>query len=106
MDYKLKDPSIASELHPGDRITAKVLADKDGDGYTNVQLDDIVVIAQARPTTNPPSRTTSPRRATPSPTSISSTRATAPSTSTSSKARSSSSPSSTPAARSPTTAHA
>jgi protein SCO1 len=54
MDYKLKDPSVASELHPGDRITAKVLADKDGDSYTNVQLDDIVVIAQARPDYKPP----------------------------------------------------
>jgi len=49
MDYKLKDPSVASELHPGDRITAKVLADRTPDGeYSNVQLDNIVVIAQAR----------------------------------------------------------
>jgi protein SCO1/2 len=54
MDYKLKDPTVASELHPGDRITAKVLAEKDGDAYTNVQLDDIVVIAQARPDYKPP----------------------------------------------------
>jgi protein SCO1 len=55
MDYKLKDPSVVSELHPGDRITAKVLADRDKDGdYTNVQLDDIVVIAQARPDYKPP----------------------------------------------------
>jgi protein SCO1/2 len=54
MDYKLKDPTVTSELHPGDRITAKVLADKDGDSYTNVQLDSIVVIAQARPDYKPP----------------------------------------------------
>ncbi len=55
MDYKLKDPSVASELHPGDRITAKVLADRTTDGnYTNVQLDNIVVIAQARPDYKPP----------------------------------------------------
>jgi protein SCO1 len=54
MDYKLKDPSIASELHPGDRITAKVLADKDGDNYSNIQLDNIVVIAQARADYKPP----------------------------------------------------
>jgi protein SCO1/2 len=54
MDYKLKDPSVASELHPGDRITAKILADKVGDNYTNVQLDNIVVIAQARPDYKPP----------------------------------------------------
>ncbi len=31
MDYKLRDPSVASELHPGDRITARVLANKVGD---------------------------------------------------------------------------
>ncbi len=50
MAYKLKDPSIVSELHPGDRITAKVLADRTPDGdYTHVLLDNIVVIAQARP---------------------------------------------------------
>ncbi len=55
MDYKLKDPSIASELHAGDRITAKILADGDTtSGYTNVRLDDIVVIAQARPDYKPP----------------------------------------------------
>jgi protein SCO1 len=53
MDYKLKDPSVASELHPGDRITAKVIADKVGNEYTNVQLDNIVVIAQARPDYKP-----------------------------------------------------
>jgi protein SCO1 len=54
MDYRLKDPTIASELHVGDRITAKIMADKKGDDYTNVQLDDIVVIAQARPDYKPP----------------------------------------------------
>ena len=54
MEYKLKDPSVVSELHPGDRITAKVLATTDGANYTNVQLDDIVVIAQARPDYKPP----------------------------------------------------
>ncbi len=56
MAYKLKDPSIASELHPGDRITARILADRDPadhDNYTSVQLDNIVVIAQARPDTKP-----------------------------------------------------
>src|ERR1700724_4718891 len=44
MDYKLKDPSIASELHPGDRVTAKVLAPPDGASYTNALFDDIGVI--------------------------------------------------------------
>ena len=55
MDYALRDPSVLSELHPGDRITANVLADGDSaSGYTNVQLDNIVVIAQARPDYKPP----------------------------------------------------
>jgi protein SCO1/2 len=55
MDYALRDPSVLSELHPGDRITADVLADGDSaSGYTNVQLDNIVVIAQARPDYKPP----------------------------------------------------
>jgi protein SCO1/2 len=54
MAYKLKDPTVLSELHPGDRITAKVLADYNGDGYTHVLLDDIVVTAQARPDYKPP----------------------------------------------------
>jgi protein SCO1/2 len=49
MSYKLKDPTVVSELHPGDRITATVLADHTTEGYTNVRLDNIVVIAQARP---------------------------------------------------------
>ncbi|WP_433964042.1 SCO family protein [Tunturiibacter gelidiferens] len=54
MDYKLADPSIVNELHAGDRITAKVLADKQGDSYGNVRLADIVVIAQGRPDYKPP----------------------------------------------------
>lgn len=53
MDYALKDPSVVSELHPGDRIAAAVLADHGPDGYTNVRLDNIVVIAQARPDYKP-----------------------------------------------------
>ncbi|WP_158945534.1 SCO family protein [Granulicella sp. S190] len=54
MDYKLADPSVVSELHPGDRITAKVLAKKGSEGYEDVRLTDIVVIAQARPDYMPP----------------------------------------------------
>lgn len=53
MPYKLKDPSVASELHPGDHITATVLADQEEDGFHNVRLDNIVVTAQARPDYNP-----------------------------------------------------
>lgn len=46
MPYKLKDPSIVSELHPGDVITADVLVSQDSDA--EVLLDHIVVVAQGR----------------------------------------------------------
>jgi protein SCO1/2 len=51
MPYKLKDPSILSELHPGDTITADVLVSQNPDG--DVLLDHIVVVAQARPDYKP-----------------------------------------------------
>ena len=53
MPYKLKDPIVATELHPGDLITATVLADKDGSDFTNVRLDSIVIVGQARPDYKP-----------------------------------------------------
>ncbi len=53
MTYKLKDPGIASELHPGDLITAKLLVRKVGDDYDDAMLDQIVVTAQARPDYKP-----------------------------------------------------
>jgi protein SCO1/2 len=53
MPYKLKDASVASELHPGDRITAKMLVRKVGDDYEDPVLDEIVVTAQARPDYKP-----------------------------------------------------
>lgn len=53
MPYKLKDPAVASELHPGDRITATILVRKDEDGFTDPTLDQVVVIAQARPDYKP-----------------------------------------------------
>jgi protein SCO1/2 len=53
MAYKLKDPTVASELHPGDRITAKLLVRKVGDDYEDAMLDEIVVTAQARPDYKP-----------------------------------------------------
>ena len=53
MSYKLKDPGIASELHPGDRITATLQARKVGDDYQDVVLDQIVVTAQGRPDYKP-----------------------------------------------------
>jgi len=51
MPYQLKDPSIASELHPGDTITADVLVSKTSE--ETVVLDHIVVIAQAKPDYKP-----------------------------------------------------
>ena len=53
MDYRLAEPGTASELHPGDVITARMLADQDAAGPLNLRLDQIVVVAQARPDTVP-----------------------------------------------------
>lgn len=51
MPYKLKDPSIVTELHPGDVITADVLVSQDADA--GVLLDHIVVVAQGKPDYRP-----------------------------------------------------
>ena len=51
MPYKLKDPNILSELHPGDAITADVLVSQNPDA--DVLLDHIVVVAQAKPDYKP-----------------------------------------------------
>jgi protein SCO1/2 len=51
MPYQLKDPSVVSELHPGDVITADVLVSKSSE--ETVVLDHIVVVAQARPDYKP-----------------------------------------------------
>lgn len=53
MPYKLKDPSIVSELHTGDRITARIIVQQDDAGFRDAELDNIVVIAQARPDYKP-----------------------------------------------------
>jgi protein SCO1/2 len=53
MTYKLKDASVASELHPGDRIMAKLLVRKVGDEFSGAMLDEIVVTAQALPDYKP-----------------------------------------------------
>jgi protein SCO1/2 len=53
MPYRLEDASALSELHPGDLITATLLADHDDAGPINLRLKDIVVIAQARPDYKP-----------------------------------------------------
>lgn len=51
MPYKLRDPSILGELHPGDVITADVLVSPDPDA--DYLLDHIVVVAQAKPDYKP-----------------------------------------------------
>jgi protein SCO1/2 len=51
MPYKLKDPTILSELHAGDVVTADVLVSQDPDAA--VLLDHIVVVAQAKPDYRP-----------------------------------------------------
>lgn len=48
MPYKLASPNILSELHPGDSITATLLISGKGDF-----LDQIVVVAQAKPDYKP-----------------------------------------------------
>lgn len=53
MSYKLKDSSIASELHPGDRITADLLVTPNPQGFNDILLDKIVVVAQANPDYKP-----------------------------------------------------
>jgi protein SCO1/2 len=51
MPYQLKDPTIATDLHPGDTITADVMVSKTAE--QTVVLDHIVVIAQAKPDYKP-----------------------------------------------------
>ncbi len=53
MPYKLKDPSIIGELHPGDMITADLLVSQDADA--DVLLDHIVIVAQGKPDYKPTS---------------------------------------------------
>jgi protein SCO1/2 len=53
MPYHLEDPSVLSELHPGDLITATLLADHDDAGPINLRLKNIDVIAQAKPDYKP-----------------------------------------------------
>lgn len=49
MPYPVDDRSALSELHPGDKIIATVLADPSPQGPVNLRLNEIVVIAQAKP---------------------------------------------------------
>jgi protein SCO1/2 len=52
MPYTLKDTNIASELHPGDVLTADLLVSQDANA--DVLLDHIVVVAQGKPDYRPP----------------------------------------------------
>ncbi len=57
MPYKLVSPNLLSELHPGDVLTADLLVDQispdpEG-GFRNARLDDLVVVAQAKPDYKP-----------------------------------------------------
>jgi protein SCO1/2 len=51
MPYKLKDPNILSELHPGDVLTADLLVSQNADA--SVLLDHVDIIAQGRPDYRP-----------------------------------------------------
>ncbi|HUH61834.1 MAG TPA: SCO family protein [Terracidiphilus sp.] len=51
MPYKLKNPNIAGELHPGDVLNADLLVPNDPNG--NALLDEIDVIAQGKPDYRP-----------------------------------------------------
>ena len=53
MSYKLHDPSVVGELHPGDRLTAKLIVHKTSEGFVDPELDEIVVTAQAKPDYKP-----------------------------------------------------
>lgn len=50
MSYQLKDKSVATELHPGDHITAKLLVYKSDN---QMLLDQIVITSQAKPDYKP-----------------------------------------------------
>jgi len=49
MPYRLVQPEVISELHPGDVITAQVTVTKDAAGSEQILLDQIDVIAQSNP---------------------------------------------------------
>lgn len=56
MPYKLMYGNITSELHPGDVIRARLQVQKTADGdYRNAQLDEVAVLAEARPNFKPQS---------------------------------------------------
>jgi protein SCO1/2 len=56
MPYRLAHKEAINELHTGDVIRARLLVDKTKDGdYRNARIDEIAVIAQAKPNFKPTS---------------------------------------------------
>ena len=53
MPYKLVQPNIIGELHPGDTITARLVVDQDAAGPLHPRLDEVVIVAQASPDIKP-----------------------------------------------------
>ena len=53
MEYKVADPAALRELHAGDRIGADLLNDRDAAGPTNLRLENVDVLAQAKPDYKP-----------------------------------------------------
>jgi protein SCO1/2 len=53
MPYKLAQPEVISELHPGDRLTGVIRGTKDEGGVHDVRLDQIVIVGQAQPDYKP-----------------------------------------------------
>lgn len=49
MEYTLENPSELSELHPGDRITATLLADPGPNGPHHLRLTELDVVGQGKP---------------------------------------------------------
>jgi protein SCO1/2 len=49
MSYPVTDRSALSELHPGDKIMATMLADPSPQGPVNLRVSEVVIIAQAKP---------------------------------------------------------
>ena len=55
MPYKLKDPAVLGELHPGDTIRATLVV-----GSSGAELDKIVIIGQSKPVAKPTSQLSPP----------------------------------------------
>ena len=55
MEYPLENPAELSELHPGDRIAATMLADKGPGGLRHLRLAELDVIGQGKPDESVPS---------------------------------------------------